>query len=275
MSRALIWMLPALLTVGLLYAVPLLQLAKLSFGEDDFSLAWYHQLFESWSYGGTLLRTLRISALVVLGCLIFGYPLGYVLAFAAPRRRLVLALLVLLPFWTSILVRNFAWIYLLRDQGALSTFAGWLTPSGRPAELIYNEIGVVIAMVSTLLPFMVFPVFLSLAAQPRDLREAATGLGASPARMFLSITLPLSASGVLGGCLLVFATAIGFFVTPALLGGGRVLTAATFISQQIDEFLNWPLAAAAAMVLLALMVVLAALYRRACPSDADHADGSH
>jgi ABC-type spermidine/putrescine transport system permease subunit I len=130
-------------------------------------------------------------------------------------------------------------------------------------------------MVSTLLPFMVFPVFVSLAGQSRDLREAATGLGASPARMFLSITLPLSARGVLGGGLLVFATAVGFFVTPALLGGGRVLTAATFIDQQIEEFLNWPLAAAAATVLLALMIVLAVLYRYASRGEVNHAAGSH
>lgn len=270
MSGGLIWMLPALLMIALLYGLPLLRLAALSFGEDDWSLASYHELFDMWSYGATLLRTLRISVLVVLGCLLFGYPIGYVLAFSSVQWRLTLSLLALLPFWTSILVRNFAWIYLLRDQGALSTLAGWLSPSGAPAQLIYNETGVVIAMVSTLLPFMIFPVFLSLASQSRDLREAAAGLGASPGRMFVSVTLPLSARGILGGCLLVFATALGFFVTPALLGGGRVLTAATFISQQIDEYLNWPLAAAASMVLLAVMVVLGALYRRAGSSEVDH-----
>jgi len=274
MSRGLLWMLPALLMIGLLYGAPLLRLALLSFGESEWTLTSYRELFEMWSYGGTLLRTLRISILVVIGCLIFGYPLGYVLAFASAQWRLALSLLVVLPFWTSILVRNFAWIYLLRDQGALSTAAGWLSPSGEPAELIYNETGVVIAMVSTLLPFMIFPVFLSLISQSRDLREAAAGLGASPARMFLSITLPLSVRGILGGSLLVFATAVGFFVTPALLGGGRVLTAATFISQQIDEYLNWPLAAAASMLLLAVMLVLGAVYRRACPDQVDHGNAS-
>jgi ABC-type spermidine/putrescine transport system permease subunit I len=269
MSRGLVWMLPALLMVGLLYGAPLLRLAALSFGESEWTLTSYRELFEMWSYGGTLLRTLRISMLVVIGCLLFGYPIGYVLAFSSAQWRLILSLLVLLPFWTSILVRNFAWIYLLRDHGALSTAAGWLTPSGGPAELLYNETGVVIAMVSTLLPFMIFPVFLALAGQSRDLREAAAGLGASPARMFLSVTLPVSARGIVGGSLLVFATAVGFFVTPALLGGGRVLTAATFISQQIDEYLNWPLAAAAAMVLLAVMIVLGVVYRRASPDETD------
>lgn len=261
-GTGLAWMLPALLLVGILHLIPLVRLAGISFGEHEMSLAPYGELFGAWSYGGILLRSLRISAMTVIGCLLFGYPIGYVLAFSTPRRRALLSLLVLLPFWTSILVRNFAWIYLLRTGGVLSTVAGILTQTGEPAQLLYNEIGVLTGMVGTLLPFMVFPVFIAIASQNRHLGEVAGSLGASPARVFFAIALPLSRNGIYAGSLLIFTTAIGFFITPALLGGGRTLMTATFINQQIEQFVNWPLAAAAAMVLLAIVTVLIVLYRR-------------
>jgi putative spermidine/putrescine transport system permease protein len=263
-------MLPALLFIFTLHAAPLLRLISLSFGHDDLSLDSYRELFGMWSYGATLFRTLRISATVVVGCLIWGFPIAYVLAFASPDRRVVLWLLVLLPSCSSILVRNFAWIYLLRDGGMLSTALGWMTPSGLPVQLLYNEIGVVIAMVSTLLPFMIYPIYLSLSAQSSVLRDAAASLGASPTRTFASITLPLSSPGVRAGAIFVFATAAGFFVTPALLGGGRVFTSATFIAQQIEEFLNWPLAAAASMMLLVLLALAGSFYLRSTITRADN-----
>jgi ABC-type spermidine/putrescine transport system permease subunit I len=256
-------MLPALLMVLLLYGIPLVRLADISFGETGFSLAHYCELFASWSYGEILLRTVRLSAIVVVGCLMFGYPIGYVLAFSSARRRMLLSLLVLLPFWTSVLVRNFAWIYLLREGGVISTFAGLITPTGDPVRLMYNEAGVVAGMVSTLMPFMVFPVFVSIVSQKCSVREAAASLGASPERIFFSITLPLSQRGIFAGSLLVFAIAMGFFVTPALLGGGRVLMTATFISQQVEEFVNWPLSAAAGMVLLIIVILPLTMFRRA------------
>jgi ABC-type spermidine/putrescine transport system permease subunit I len=265
--------LPALLLIGLLYLVPVLQLAAISFGEQERSLAAYADLFGVWSYGGILLRTTFVSASVVIGCILFGYPIGYVLAFSSPRLRACLSLLVLLPFWTSVLVRNFSWIYLLRDGGALSMIVGFLALRGADAQLLYNDGGVVIAMVSTLLPFMIFPTFLAIFNQDSTLREAAASLGASPARVFFTVTLPLSTRGIFAGSLLVFATALGFFITPAVLGGGRVVTSATFIRQQIEEFVDWPLAAAAAMVLLAIVLAVSALYLRVARGRAT--DGGH
>jgi ABC-type spermidine/putrescine transport system permease subunit I len=158
---------------------------------------------------------------------------------------------------------------MLRDGGMLSTALGWMTPSGLPAHLLYNEAGVVIAMVSTLLPFMIFPICLSLSAQSAVLRDAAASLGANPARTFTSITLPLSAPGVQAGAIFVFITAAGFFVTPALLGGGRVLTAATFIAQQIEEFLDWPLAAAGSAILLVILALASGAYLRSTSTHTD------
>jgi ABC-type spermidine/putrescine transport system permease subunit I len=256
------WILPALLFIGALHAAPILRLIWLSFGEAQFELGTYRDLFGLWSYGSTLLRTVRISAWVVVGCILWGFPIAYVLAFARPSLRIVLWILVLVPSWASVLVRNFSWLYLLRDGGVFSTLIGWMMPSKQPAQLIYNEIGVVIAMVGTLLPFMVYPIYLSLSSQPPAVRSAAASLGASPFRVFTSVTLPLSAAGLRAGSILVFVTSAGFFVTPALLGGGRVLTAATFIDQQITEFLDWRLAAAASAVLLLIVAASAALYPR-------------
>lgn len=267
-KAGLLLMFPALLLIGILFVLPLARLAAISFGEEEASLAFYYELFASWSYGDILLRTLRLSAIVVAGCVLFGYPIGYVLAFSTSRRRAILSLIVLLPFWTSVLVRNFAWIYLLREGGLVSTAAGIISGSGTPMPLMYNEAGVVVGMVSTLLPFMVFPVFMAIAAQDRALREAAASLGATPARMFFAVTLPLSKHGLYAGSLLVFVIAAGFFVTPALLGGGRVLMTATFITQQVEEFVNWPLAAAAGMILLAIVLVMLELFRRVSRTNA-------
>lgn len=266
-------LLPAALLVAALYLLPLVHLTDLSFGEESFSFTAYEDLFGPWSYVRILLRTFRLSFAVVLGSIVLGFPVGYVLAASPPRRRAVLALLVLLPLWTSVLVRNFAWIYLLRSEGILSSLIGHLHP-GEPAQLLYNDFGVTVAMINTLLPFMVFPVYLALASQSQALREAAATLGARPAKVFTQVTLPLARGGIFAGSLFVFATAVGFFITPALLGGGRVLTAAIFINQQIEEFVNWPLAAAAAVVLLTIVIALVLLWRRSAgPSflGAEHA----
>lgn len=253
---------PALLLVGVLYLIPIFRLAVISFGKDGVSFASYASLVGEWSYPTILLRTFRLSALVVVCCAVLGYPIGYVLAFASPRRRAMLALLVLLPFWTSVLVRNYAWVYLLQKGGALSVAANMFAPTGSSIDLLYNEVGVAIGMTNTLLPFMVLPIFVAIHSQDRALTEAAGSLGASPSRTFFAITLPLSLAGVYAGSLLVFTTAVGFFITPALLGGGRVLLAATFINQQVEEFIDWPLAAAAAVILLLITTILVVAYRR-------------
>lgn len=258
----LLLILPALTLVSALYVLPVLRLGGLSLGEHGLSVEAYARLFGDWSYQTILLRSFGLSGLVVLGCIVLGYPIGYVLAFSSPRWRAVLSLMVLLPFWTSVLVRNYAWIYLLQKGGALSTAVNWLLPAGAQIDLLYNQAGVVIGMVNTLLPFMVLPVFVAIRSQDAAWKEAAASLGASPSRTFFAVTLPLSRSGLYAGSLLVFTTAVGFFITPALLGGGKVLMAATFINQQVEAFVDWPLAAAASVVLLVIVIVLVDAYRR-------------
>ena len=259
---SLVFVLPACLVIGLLYLVPIGRLAALSVGGADFGFANYAALFETPLYVQILIRTLRVSAWVVFATLLFGYPIAYLLATAKPRVRQVLALLVLIPFWTSVLVRNYAWVYLLQRRGVVTEL---LVSSGllsAPAPLMFNELGVVIGMSNALLPFMVLPIYIAIQAQDPAFLEAADSLGAGPSRSFFAVTLPLSLAGVYAGSLLVFATALGFFVTPALLGGGRVLVAATFIANEVENMLNWPLAAAASLVLLAVVLVVIALYTR-------------
>ena len=255
-------LLPALLLVGGLYVLPILRLGGVSLGEHGASVDAYMRLFGDWAYQRILLRTFALSAAVVIGCIVLGYPIGYVLAFSSPRWRAILSLMVLLPFWTSVLVRNYAWIYLLQKGGALSTLVNWLLPGGISVDLLYNDAGVVIGMVNTLLPFMVLPVLVAITGQDAQWREAAASLGATPSRTFFAVTLPLSRAGLYAGSLLVFTTAVGFFITPALLGGGKVLMAATFINQQVEDFVDWPLAAAASVVLLIVVVVLFGAYHR-------------
>jgi len=259
-TRGLLLVAPAIAVIGLLFLVPIVRLLFLSFGEDGFSVAAYESLFSTSVYVDSLARTVEISAMVTVAALLLGYPIGYVLATCGPTMRALLGLGVVLPFWTSILVRNFAWIYLLQRRGLVNDL---LISSGlvdQPLRFMFNETGVVIGMTNALLPFMVLPIFVAIHAQDRALRETAASLGASPPWAFLTVTLPLSLSGIYAGSLLVFATAMGFFVTPALLGGGKVLMAATFITREIETYVNWPLAAAASVILLFIVTAIIAVY---------------
>lgn len=254
--------LPAVVLLGLLFLAPLGRLVALSLNAPEINLDEYQTLFSSPLYAKVLVRTFRISILVALGCLFFGYPIAYLLAESRARVRQIVALMVLLPFWTSVLVRNYAWVYLLQRRGALNEL---LIGSGliiEPLPLMFNEVGVIIGMSNALLPFMVLPIYVAIQAQDRALFEAAESLGATPSRSFLAVTLPLSMPGVYAGSLFVFATALGFFITPALLGGGKVLVAATYITQEVEQLLNWPAAAAASIILLVAVLLFIAGYTR-------------
>ncbi|MFI4986653.1 MAG: ABC transporter permease [Alphaproteobacteria bacterium] len=268
--------LPALLLVGCLFLVPIGRLAALSLEAPHLTLDAYVGLFAAADYLEILLRTLRVSAIVMAACVLLGYPLAYLMAKCRGRLRALIVFLVLLPFWTSLLVRNYAWVYLLQRRGVVNEMLLSLGVISSPLPLMFNEFGVVLGMTNALLPFMVLPIFVALQAQDKALVEAASSLGAGPSTGFLKITLPLSLSGVTAGCLIVFATALGFYVTPALLGGGRVLLAATHIAREIEETLNWPMAAAASMVLLLVVAAIIGLYRKVVGTDglAGLGDGS-
>ena len=173
--------------------------------------------------------------------------------------------LVTLPFLLSVLVRNYVWIILLQDFGLVNRLLQSVGATDQPVRLMYNELGVLIAMVNMLVPYVFFPVLSVLLAISRDLELASASLGASRFRSFLTVTAPLSAAGVAAGCLLTFIVALGFYITPAMLGGTREMMVSNLIAFNVREVLNWPFAFSLATTLLASTVVLFFVYRSLGP----------
>ena len=231
---------PALVLLIAIYLYPLARLILLSLtGGAGGGLGFdaYHRFLESSVYLAVLLRTFRMTRV------------------GAVALRIIMVL-VLLPLWTSILVRTYAWMVLLQANGVLNNLLRRLHVIDEPLRLMYNETGVVIGMAQVLLPFAILPIYASLRNIDPRLPAAAQVMGAGPWRRFRSVTLPLSLPGVAAAGLLVFVQALGFFITPALLGGSRVITLAMVIETQVVDLLDWSLASAVAMVLLAVTVVL-------------------
>ncbi|MFZ6761788.1 MULTISPECIES: ABC transporter permease [Acetobacterales] len=209
-------------------------------------------------FRGILWRTLWIGALATLLCLAIGYPLAWLIATAPPRLVPWLLAGVLLPFWTSLIVRTAAWMVLLQREGVLNAALQALRLTSEPLPLLFNRGSVLLAMVHILLPFMVLPIYASLKALDWRLPRAARSLGASPLRAFLRVSLPLSLPGVGAGCLLVFIQALGFYVTPALLGGANDQMLPYFVAFYASRTVNWGMAAAlSCLILLAVAVILA------------------
>ncbi|WP_342619549.1 ABC transporter permease [Rhodoferax sp. GW822-FHT02A01] len=215
-------------------------------------------------YRDVIVRTFVISAAVTLLCLLLGYPLAYWIAIAAPRTARLLLLMVLLPFWTSLLVRTTAWVVVLQSGGVVNSLLGWLglIDPAHPLELIHNRIGVLIAMTHILLPFMALPIYSVMKSIPPNYMRAAASLGASPLRAFLRVYLPLSLPGISAGCLLVFILALGYYITPALVGGPRDQMLSYFIAYFASQVTNWGMAAALSATLLVLVLLLYAVYHR-------------
>jgi putrescine transport system permease protein len=214
-------------------------------------------------YWQSYLTSLRIAALTTLAALAIGYPLAYAMA-AAPRRwQGGLIVLVILPFWTSFLIRVYAWIGILRPEGLLDMTLLGLGLTTEPLRLLNTEAALLIGMVYSYLPFMVLPLFASLQKLDRTLLEAAADLGATPLRAFLTVTLPLSLPGILAGSALVFIPAIGEFVIPDLLGGPDTTMIGKALWTEFFSNRDWPLASAVAVVLLVVLVLPLMLLQRA------------
>lgn len=244
------------------FFLPIATFLVRSVTEPALTLAHYARLVDEPLYLRIILRTLWIAFATTALCLVLGYPIALLMARSKGVVAAIVGLCVLIPLWTSVLVRSYAWIVLLQRNGIVNT---WLRDSGaisQPLTLLHTEGAVLIAMSQVLLPFMVLPIYSTLRNIPDDLTRAAMNLGAGRLRAFLSVTLPLSLPGVAAGCLLIFVLALGFYVTPALVGGPRNLMIATLISQQATELLDWPFAAALSAVLLVLSLGLTVLFRR-------------
>ena len=241
---------PAMLLLLALFAVPLLRLLALSV--EGGSLVAYEKALTNSLYLRVIFETFKIAAIVTLLTLALGYPVAYVMATSGRVWQLVGIAFVLLPFWTSILVRTYAWMVMLGRNGVVNrTLIGWGVID-TPLPLLNNLAGVLIGMVHVLLPYMILPVFNAVKNVDPNLVLAAEGLGAPRWRAFLRVTLPLTMNGVAAGVTLVFTLSLGFFITPALLGGGRVVMVANLIEEQVRELLNWAFAGALSAILLAL-----------------------
>ena len=209
-----------------------------------------------------LWRTVIISVNVTILCLLLGYPIAYLLAVLPTRQSNLLILLLLLPFWTSLLVRTTAWLVLLQNEGLVNDVATTLGLWDEPVQLVRNRLGVYIAMVHILLPFMVLPMFSVMKGiDPYHLRAAAS-LGAHPIRAFLKVYLPQTIPGVGAGVLLVFILSLGYYITPALVGGPKDQMLSYFIAFHANTTVNWGMAAALSLLLMCCVVVFFAMYQR-------------
>ena len=258
-------MMPALLVAPLLlfmlvfYVLPVLVMLLRSVAEPGWTLAHYRALVVDTVFRNVFWTTLRTAIAVTAGCLLLGYPVALFLV--RPGRLSGVALLiVLLPFWTSILVRSYAWMVLLGRRGLLNEALLAVGIIDHPLRILNTSIAVHIAMIHILLPYMILPVANALRQIDPSLHRAALGLGATPFRVFRQVTLPLSMPGVAAGVLLVFVLSLGFYITPALVGGPRDMTVSMLIAQQVDQ-LNWPYAACLSATLLVVTLAIMALFQ--------------
>jgi putative spermidine/putrescine transport system permease protein len=249
--------LPALVLLVAVLGYPLVSVTLRSFAEPDWGLQNY-----TWFFGTpvnliVLQRTFAISAWVTLVCVICAYPYAFVMTAVGPKVRLVLVLCVLVPFWVSGVVRTLSWVILLQDSGVINTM---LRASGlSPVRLIRTQTGVVIGMAQVLLPFMILPLYSVMRGIDLRLVQAARSLGARPSKAFFSVYLPLSLPGVYAGAVIVFILALGFYITPALLGGPRSTMLSTLVQNQVLSLLQWGRGGAMGVVLLVSTFILLAL----------------
>jgi ABC-type spermidine/putrescine transport system permease subunit I len=250
-----------LLLVLLIY--PVGQLLLLSFvGDQGFTLTQYHRLFESSVYVNVLLITLKISLWTTFFSVVAGYPVAYLISSLSAKRKTSLLFWVLLSFWTSFLVRTFAWVVLLGRNGVVNQLLQALGILDAPANLLYNFGSVLVGMVHALMPLAVLTMLSVMENIDRNLPRAASTLGARPGTAFWKIYFPLSMPGVAAAAIMVFVTAIGFFITPALLGGRKETMITQIIIDQVQQTMNWEFAGAVSVLLLVVVLVVFAIYDR-------------
>ena len=255
---------PAVVFLVLFFLVPLVTMSVRSVTDPPGAgLSNYQQFFGQAAYIRVLTNTFWIAALATAASLVVGYPFAYLMSIVPGRWAGLLLIAVLLPFWSSLLVRTFAWQVLLRDTGVINRFLLDLGVISEPLTLIRTTGGVIIGMSHILLPFMVLPIYAVMRRIDPEFGRAAANLGASPTAAFLRVFVPLSLPGVLAGCLLVFVLALGFYITPALLGGLKDQMISQMIVQQIQQRLDWGFGTAMSVLLVAITLVVLLIASRA------------
>ena len=252
---------PAVALLLVFFAYPIVELMKASFFDPLFTTAHIEKFFVRKVYFRVFRNTVEISALVTLLCFLIGYPAAYFLAHARRGLRPYLIFLILLPMWVSILIRSYSWMAILGREGLINTFLIWLGITSEPIAMLYTRGAVYVAMVQILLPIMILTCYSVMAEIDKDLIKAARVLDASPLRAFVNVFLPLSISGARNGAIIIFILSMGFFITPALVGGRKDMMIGNLIVFQIDELVNWGFASAIGLILLVSTVCIVLLLR--------------
>ena len=266
------------------FLIPLFVVLRISFSEAIIARPPYSPLYE-WVDGGILqirlfienytfiiedylyinayISSVKIAGIATIFCLLLGYPMAYYISRCTPSKRNILLLLVILPFWTSFLLRVYAWIGILKNNGVINNILMGLGVIDEPIVMMQTDFAVYIGIVYSYLPFMILPLYTTLEKLDNTLLEASADLGCKPWKSFLTITLPLSWPGILSGCLLVFIPAVGEFVIPTLLGGPETLMIGKVLWTEFFNNRDWPIASAVAIIMLLLLVVPIMLFRHA------------
>ncbi|MBA1142710.1 ABC transporter permease [Mesorhizobium neociceri] len=254
---------PGIVLVGIIIVLPIGWLFWLSLFDETGMLsgANYARVVEQASYVRTFITTFEVAFIVTGLCVLLGYPLAYMLSQLPRRAASICLIFVILPFWTSVLVRTYAWLVILQRKGLLNTWLMDLGVISQPLPLAHNFTGVLIGMTHILLPFLVLPLYASMKAIDADYLRAAMNLGAPPTATFWQIFFPLSLPGLAAGVVIVFILCLGFFVTPALMGGGKVIMWAMRMEQTTSLYSNWGAGSALGVVLLAVTLGLLGVFR--------------
>lgn len=248
---------PASLIIAIVVVIPVLWLCGLSFVVDGaLSLDHYRRILTEPAYQSVFEQTLEVTATVTVLSVLLGYPLAYCISQLSRRAAAIALVLVIMPFWTAVLVRTYAWLVLLQRRGIINQTLidlGWIE---QPLRIVYNFTGTVIGILHVMLPFLVLPLYASMKAIDRDLMRSAAVLGAPPTYAFWTVFFPLSLPGLITGIMLVCILCLGFYVTPQILGGGKIIMVSMKIEQNITSYSDWGAASSLAVLLLAFVVLL-------------------
>jgi len=266
----------------LFFMLPFFIVLKISFAEADVAIPPYTDVYtwvenkftlvlnlgnyiflsEDALYLAAYMGSLKMATISTLLCLVIGFPMAYAIARADKDKQMVLLLLIMMPTWTAILIRVYAWMGILSNNGLLNGFLMWLGLINEPLQILNTNLAVYIGIVYSYLPFMILPLFANLVKHDQSLLEAAADLGSSTYNSFWKITVPLAKNGIIAGCMLVFIPVVGEFVIPELLGGPETLMIGKVLWQEFFNNRDWPVASALAVVMLAILIVPIILFNR-------------
>ena len=248
---------PSFIILGLLLFIPVGWLFWLSlFTQGVFTFENYVRMAVEPAYLSIFMTTFKLSVLVTVLAVLLGYPVAYMIAMLPPRAASVCLTLVLVPFWTALLVRTYAWLVLLQRRGVVNSLLMDAGMIDAPLQLVHNFTGTVIGMLHIMIPFLVLPLYANMRAISRDYTRAAASLGASPVSAFWRVYLPLSVPGLAAGTVMVFVICLGFYITPQFLGGGRVTTISMKIQQNVATYFDWGAASSLGVVLFVVTLLV-------------------